>query len=86
MTERRTVSSVTFVEAFVLEGADRIQPAGTYVVETVEEPLNNISLLGFRRVSTTITLPAVGTATLSRQVVVISPEELANGSMSDIAC
>jgi hypothetical protein len=83
MTERRTVSSVTFAEAFVLEGADGIQPPGTYLIETVEEPLDNLTFLGFRRISTTITLPAVGAATLSRQVVSISPQELQAGSISD---
>jgi len=83
MTERRTVSSVTFAEAFVLDGAEGIQPPGTYLIETVEEPLDRVSFLGFRRISTTITLPAVGTATLSRQVVVISPQELRTGSMND---
>jgi hypothetical protein len=77
MTERRTVRPVTFAEAFMLEGADGIQPAGTYLIETVEEALDNISFLGFRRVSTTITLPAVDNATLSRQVVATSPQELA---------
>ena len=85
MTERRTVSSVTFAEAFVLDGADGIQPPGTYLIETVEEPLDNVSFLGFRRISTTITLPAVGTATLSRQVVAISAQELQTGSLNDDA-
>ena len=84
MTERRTVNSVTFAEAFVLDGADGIQRPGTYLIETVEEPLDNLTFVGFRRVSTTITLPAVDTATLSRQVVAISPQELANGSVSGI--
>jgi hypothetical protein len=83
MTERRTVSSVTFAEAFVLDGADGIQPPGTYLIETVEEPLDNVSFLGFRRISTTITLPSVGTATLSRQVVAISPQELQTSALND---
>jgi hypothetical protein len=83
MTQRRTVSSLTFAEAFVLEAADGIQPPGTYLIETVEEPLDNLSFLGFRRISTTITLPAVDAATLSRQVVSITPQELQNGSLSD---
>ena len=82
MTERRTVSSVNFAEAFVLDGADGIQSPGTYLIETVEEPLDSVSFLGFRRISTTITLPAVGTATLSRQVVAISPQELQTGSLN----
>ena len=83
MTERRTISSVTFTQAFVLRGADGIQPPGTYLLETVEEPLDSVSFLGYRRVSTTITLPAVGTATLSKQVIAVSPQELKTGSMND---
>jgi hypothetical protein len=73
MTERRTVNSVTFAEAFVLDGADGIQPPGTYLIETVEEPLESVSFLGFRRISTTIT----------RQVVAISPQELQTASLND---
>ena len=84
MTEHRTVSLATFAEAFVLDGADGVQPPGTYLIEAVEEPLDSVSFLGFRRVSTTITLPAVDTATLSRQVVAISPTELASGSICHI--
>jgi hypothetical protein len=74
---------VTFTQAFVLRGADGIQPPGTYLIETVEEPLDSVSFLGYRRVSTTITLPAVGTATLSKQVIAVSPQELKTGSIND---
>jgi hypothetical protein len=45
--------------------------------------LDNVSFLGFRRISTTITLPSVGTATLSRQVVAISPQELQTSALND---
>src|SRR5688572_21238252 len=60
MTERITHSSVTFRHAFVLREVEGVQPPGTYLIETVEEPLDNLSFLAYRRVSTTITLPAVG--------------------------
>jgi hypothetical protein len=63
-TERTTHSSVTFLHAFVLRDLDGMQPPGTYLIETVEEPLGTLSFLAYRRVSTTITLPAVGTASL----------------------
>jgi len=33
MTEHRTVSLATFAEAFVLDGADGVQPPGTYLIE-----------------------------------------------------
>jgi hypothetical protein len=75
-TERTTHSSVTFLHAFVLRDLDGMQPPGTYLIETVEEPLGTLSFLAYRRVSTTITLPAVGTASLRRQVVTIDADEL----------
>jgi len=76
MTERITHSSVTFLHAFVLRDVDGTQPPGTYLVETVEEPLGTLSLLAYRRVSTTMTLPAVGAASLRKQVVTIDPDDL----------
>ena len=76
MTERRTHSSVTVLQAFVLREVEGVQSPGTYLIETVEEPLGNLSFLAYRRVSTTITLPAVGAASLRKQVVTIDPDEL----------
>ena len=70
MTERITHSSVTFLHAFLLRD-EGVQPPGTYLIETAEEPLGNLSFLAYRRVSTTITLPAVGTPSLSKQVVTV---------------
>jgi hypothetical protein len=76
MTERTTYSSVTFLHPFVLRDVDGMQPPGTYLVETVEEPLGALSVLAYRRVSTTMTLPAAGAASLRKQVVTIDPDEL----------
>lgn len=76
MTERITHSSVTFQHPFVLHNMDGMQPPGTYLIETAEEPLGNLSFLAYRRVSTTMTLPTVGAASLRRQVVTIDPDEL----------
>lgn len=75
MTERITHSSVTFLHAFLLRD-EGVQPPGTYLIETAEEPLGNLSFLAYRRVSTTITLPAVGAPSLSKQVVTVDPDEL----------
>lgn len=76
MPERTTHSSVTFLHPFSLVGLDGVQPAGTYTIEIVEETLDNLSFVAYRRVSTTIVLPAVGTATRQRQVVTIDPRDL----------
>jgi hypothetical protein len=76
MMERITHGSVTFQHAFVLRDVDGMQPPGTYRIETVEEPLTTLSFLAYRRVSTTITLPAVGVASLRKQIITIDPDEL----------
>jgi hypothetical protein len=68
--------SVTFSRPFSLADVDGIQPAGTYRIQTVDVTLDNLSFLAYRRVSTTIELPAVGTAGSRRQVVTIDPLEL----------
>jgi len=76
MPERTTHTSVTFLHPFSLAGVDGVQPPGTYSIETVEETLDNLSFIAYRRVSTTIVLPAVGTPSRQRQVVTIDPREL----------
>ena len=73
---RTTRMSVTFSRPFSMLEIDGIQPAGTYRVQTVDVALESMSVLGYRRVSTTIELPGVGTASLRRQVVTIDPVEL----------
>jgi hypothetical protein len=55
---------------------DGVQPPGTYLIETVEDPLGTLSFVAYRRVSTTITLPAIGVSSLRKQVVTIDPDEL----------
>jgi hypothetical protein len=76
MAGRTTRMSVTFSRPFSLADVDGIQPAGTYRIQTVDVTLDSLSFLAYRRVSTTIELPAVGTAGSSRQVVPIDPLEL----------
>ena len=69
MAERTTRAFVTFLERFSLVDVDGLPPAGTYLVETVEQTLDDLSFVAYRRISTTTTLPALGTATLRRQVI-----------------
>jgi hypothetical protein len=75
MAGRTTRMSVTFSRPFSLTDIDGIQPAGTYRIQTIDVTLDNLSFLAFRPVSTTIELPAVGTASSRRQVVTIDPLE-----------
>lgn len=77
MLERTTRKSVEFAHPFHLVGVDGVQPAGTYDVETVEELLDGLSFVAYRRVSTTIALHGPNAATVSRQLSMIDPADLA---------
>lgn len=57
VTTRTTSTSVTFMRPFTLSGFDSPQPAGTYVVETDEERIEDLSFLAYRRTGTRIQLP-----------------------------
>ena len=57
MTLRTTSRTITFARPFSLDGLDETQPAGSYTVQTDEEPIEGLSFLAFRRVATMIFLP-----------------------------
>jgi hypothetical protein len=76
MAGRTTRTSVTFSRSFSLADVDELQPAGTYRIQTVDVVVEGLSLTAYRRVSTTIELPAVGTTSPRRRVVAIDPLEL----------
>jgi hypothetical protein len=84
---RTTREPVTFAHAFLLDGAEGVQPAGTYDVEVDEELIEGVSFLAYRRVATTIYLPLGSEAVGSHQAVRVDPGELeavhrnANGLM-----
>lgn len=50
--------TVTFARPFVLDGVDGVQAAGAYLVETIEEILDAVLSIGYRRISTLIHLHA----------------------------
>lgn len=77
MTERTTDCLVTFRHAFALSDIVGTQPAGTYQIETVEQRIDSLSFTAFRRISTTIRLPAIDSSPARRQIVDIDPAELA---------
>src|SRR4051812_25461030 len=72
MHERTTRKSVQFLHPFSLASIDELLPAGTYIVETLEEAIEGLSFIAFRRVSTKIITAAKG----CRQVVTIDPHDL----------
>jgi hypothetical protein len=83
MTERTTDSLVTFRRPFNLRDVVGTQPPGTYKIETVELMIDGLSFVAFRRVSTTITLPAMGSSGTRRQFVEIDPADLAAAQQRD---
>ena len=83
MTERTTDSLVTFRHPFALRDVVGTQPPGTYQVETVELAIDGLSFVAFRRISTTITLPAVGSSVTCRQFVEIDPADLVTAQQRD---
>jgi hypothetical protein len=84
MTVRTTTKSVTFRRPFSLKGADGLQPAGTYVVETEEEAIPALSFLAYRRLSTTMIFSTRYGGAL-RQVVTIDPADLEAAQARDQA-
>ena len=65
--------SVTFPSPFALPGLDGLQPAGTYVVETDEELLEQLSFTAYHRISTSIVVPLGGG---SYQMIKVAPDVL----------
>lgn len=59
MIERTRCKTVTFLHPFELSGADGEQAAGTYTVETTEEPISDLSFIAYRRVSKDPRRPAL---------------------------
>jgi hypothetical protein len=84
MPERTTSSLVTFLHPFSLAGIDETQPAGTYTVETVDEQLETLSFVAYRRLSTTMELPAAGSAACQRQITQIDSADLAQAQERDL--
>jgi hypothetical protein len=68
-TERRTV---TFTQPFQLAGVDGVQPPGSYVVETDEQTIDDLSFIAWRRTATMIHIQRNGTT----QVFRVDPVEL----------
>lgn len=76
MHERTTRKSVRFLHPFSLAGVDGKLEAGTYLVETLEELIEGLSFVAFRRVLTTIVIAGKGYGGAARQVVTIDPRDL----------
>ncbi len=76
MTLRTKRETVSFAHPFTVPGVDGSQPAGTYTVQTDEEPIEGLSFLAYRRVATVIFLPVASQGAASFQAVTVNPQEL----------
>ncbi len=77
MPVRTTSKTVTFTQPFNLSGMEEMQPAGTYTVETDEEPLQTSFLPAYRRISTLMRLTTRPRGMVLTQIVEVNPLELA---------
>jgi hypothetical protein len=76
MSIRTARTTVAFARPFAVIGLDDLQPAGTYTVETDEELIDGLSFPAYRRIATSIFLPAHPARPGWAEVVEIDPHEL----------
>jgi hypothetical protein len=75
MTLRTSRREVTFHRPFALKGVDETLPAGTYVIESDEELLEELSFTAYQRIATTLRVP-IGSGGNSYQMIRIDPADL----------
>ena len=85
MTMRTSHKTVTFTQPFSLNGIDEVQAAGTYTVETNEEPLQGVSFPAYRRMETLIFLPSRPGGAFVERVINIDPLELEAAQKRDVS-
>ena len=83
MTMRTSQKTVTFRRPFSLSGMDRVQPAGSYTVETNEELLEGVSFPVWRRTATVLLLRPQAGAAGPGEDLEIDPLELAAAQEGD---
>jgi hypothetical protein len=74
---------VTFEQSFTIAGLDSPQPAGTYMIVTEEEAIPGLSFESWRRVETSLRLPALGRDTGKEQAITINPRDLDAALLKD---
>jgi hypothetical protein len=72
LTTRTKSTTATFQHPFILPGLEKLQPAGSYIVETEEELLDTVSFAAWKRLTTTIRLTADG----STEYWPVDPDDL----------
>ena len=76
MTIRTSKKTVTFERPFALGGLDEVLPAGSYLVETDEEPLAGLSFSAYRRKQTVIYLQTKPGNRTQTRALTVDPDEL----------
>ncbi len=79
MPTRMLSRTVTFRRPFVLEGFERVEPAGTYTVDTEEESLDDVSFVAWKRCATVMHVTHGG----ATEYVRIDPEDLRKALLRD---
>jgi hypothetical protein len=83
MTVRTRTETVVFKHAFHIKGLERLLPAGAYEVVTDEEMIEGLSFPSFRRISTTIMVPAAPPYQASQEMISIASTDLADAQRID---
>jgi len=76
MEKRTSAIVIRFQNTFCLPGFDKPQPAGDYHVEHEEEAVGGVTHLAWRRIGTSIHVPAIGVESAKRQIIPIEPADL----------
>lgn len=85
MNVRTTSKTITFARPFSLVGLEESQPAGTYTIQTDEEPIEGLSFLAYRRIATVIFLPLRHEGPGSFQAIPVTPEVLEAAQARDVS-
>jgi hypothetical protein len=83
MTTRTRRETAVFRRPFKMTGIDHLVPAGTYAVAMDEEMIEGLSFPAFRRVATTITVPAAPPNSAAMETITISSFDLAEAQRAD---
>lgn len=76
MTIRSVNSIVVFNQAFAIGTQSGKMPAGAYNVTFDEELIEGLSFAAYRRTSTILEVPAIGTASAVKQYLHVATEDL----------
>jgi hypothetical protein len=76
MTSRSLNSTITFESPFSIGAQTEQLPAGAYRLMIEEEMIEGLSFAAYRRVSTTLEIPALGMEAARKQYIQIAADDL----------